>query len=110
MPERTVVQWQNSYSVNVKLIDQQHQELIKMTNKLFASCLAGQQSSKSTFLEIIKAAIDYTGYHFSTEERIMERIKDKRRRVKKNIKKSIDNQRNKKTETLLVTIPSIVGV
>jgi len=52
----------------------------------------------------------HDSFVINIEERIMERIKDKRRRVKKNIKKSIDNQRNKKTETLLVTIPSIVGV
>jgi len=74
MQEKVVVQWQNSYSVNIKLIDEQHMELIKLTNKLFASCMAGQQKSKEAFLEIVRSAVDYTGYHFSTEEKIMERI------------------------------------
>ena len=74
MPASNVVQWQNSYSVNIKLIDEQHMELIKLTNKLFASCMAGKEKTKSAFLEIIPAAVEYTGYHFSTEEKIMERI------------------------------------
>jgi len=34
------------------------------------------------------------------EEKIMERIKYKRRRVKKNIKKSINNQRNRRLKKL----------
>ena len=74
MRETTVVQWKNSYSINIKLIDEQHMELIKLTNKLFASCMAGQQRTKNAFREIIPAAVDYTGYHFATEEKIMERI------------------------------------
>ena len=75
MPQSsTVVEWKNSYSINIKLIDEQHMELIKLTNKLFASCMAGQQKTKSAFLEIIPAAVEYTGYHFATEEKIMERI------------------------------------
>ena len=74
MTETTVVQWHNSYSVNIKLIDEQHMELIKLTNKLFASCMSGHQRTKIAFLEIIPAAVSYTGYHFSTEEKIMERI------------------------------------
>jgi hemerythrin-like metal-binding protein len=75
MAEQDVVRWQNSYSVNIKLIDEQHMELIKLTNKLFANCMAGKQRSTSTFLDIIHSAVEYTGYHFETEERIMERIK-----------------------------------
>jgi len=74
MREKAVVQWQNSYSVNIRLIDEQHMELIKLTNKLFASCMLDRQRSISTFLDIIHSAVDYTGYHFSTEEKIMERI------------------------------------
>jgi len=70
----TVVQWQNSYSVGIRLVDEQHMELIRLTNKLFSNCLAGQDRSKSTFLDTIHEAVDYTGYHFGTEEKIMERI------------------------------------
>ena len=74
MAGKTVVQWQNSYSVGIRLVDEQHMELIKLTNKLFNNCMEGQERSKSTFLEIIHEAVDYTGYHFGTEEKIMERV------------------------------------
>ena len=74
MTERKVVQWQNSYSIGIKLVDEQHMELIKLTNKLFSNCMAGHERSRSTFLNTVHEAVDYTGYHFGTEEKIMERI------------------------------------
>jgi hemerythrin-like metal-binding protein len=36
--------------------------------------MAGRERSRSMFLEIIREAIDYVGYHFSTEEKLMERV------------------------------------
>ena len=74
MKEETVVQWQNSYSVGIKLIDEQHMTLINLTNRLFRDCMESHEQSMSTFLEIIHEAVDYVGYHFSTEEKIMERV------------------------------------
>jgi hemerythrin len=74
MENKMVVQWQNSYSVGVKPIDEQHMELIRLTNKLFNSCMAGQQKGNSAFLAAIHEAVEYTGYHFGTEEKIMARI------------------------------------
>jgi hemerythrin-like metal-binding protein len=74
MDNKMVVQWQNSYSVGVRPIDEQHMELIRLTNKLFNSCMAGQKKGSSAFLEVIHEAVDYTSYHFGTEEKIMERI------------------------------------
>ena len=74
MPEKKVVQWQNSYSVGIRLIDEQHMELIKLTNRLFNNCLSGRERSRATFLSTIHDAVDYVGYHFSTEEKVMERV------------------------------------
>ena len=74
MSEETLAQWQNSYSVGIKLVDEQHMELINLTNKLYASCRTGKQSSINTFLDVVHDAVDYTGYHFSTEEKIMARV------------------------------------
>ena len=74
MKEKTVVQWQNSYSVGIKIVDEQHMELINLTNKLFMNCMGSQEQSMSAFLTTIHEAVDYVGYHFSTEEKIMERV------------------------------------
>ena len=75
MIHKPIVQWQNSYSVGIKLVDDQHMMLIQLTNKLFNNCMAGQEKTKNTFLDIIHEAVDYVGYHFGTEEKIMERVK-----------------------------------
>jgi len=72
--EKEIVTWQNSYSVGIKLVDEQHRELIRLTNKLFASCMAGKGRSQDTFQDVIRAVVDYVGYHFGTEEKVMERI------------------------------------
>ena len=74
MAENVIVRWQTSYSVGIKLVDDQHKELIGLTNKLFASCMAGMERSKNTFLDVIHEAVDYVAYHFGTEEKIMERV------------------------------------
>ena len=71
-----IVSWHSSYSVGVKLIDEQHMKLIKLTNKLFNSCMAGQERTRvdSVFLGVIHEVVDYVDYHFNTEERVMERV------------------------------------
>ena len=74
MDDKNIVVWQNSYSVGIKLIDDQHKELIKLTNKLFASCMANREHSRTVFLDTVSDAVDYVGYHFSTEEKVMERV------------------------------------
>ena len=74
MAENNIVLWQASYSVGIKVVDEQHMELVRLTNKLFTSCMAGNEQSKSAFLDIIHEIVDYVGYHFGTEEKIMERV------------------------------------
>ncbi|MDR0511960.1 MAG: bacteriohemerythrin [Treponema sp.] len=71
---KNIITWQHSYSVKVNLIDQQHMHLINLTNKLFHSCLEGKDSAKDAFRDAIRDAVDYVGYHFSTEEKLMERV------------------------------------
>jgi hemerythrin len=76
MAREIIVEWHDSYSVGVKLIDEQHIKLIELTNKLFESCMSGNEriKSESIFLKVLREIVDYVSYHFSTEERVMERI------------------------------------
>ena len=74
MKKNQIVVWHDSYSVGVRLIDEQHKHLINLTNRLFRSCMESTERSKAIFLETIHEAVNYVGYHFSTEEKIMERI------------------------------------
>jgi len=71
---KNVVIWQNSYSIRISLVDEQHKHLINLTNKLFEGCMAGKEKTQSTFIDTVREAVDYVGYHFSTEEKIMKRV------------------------------------
>ena len=61
--------WQKSYNLGVEIIDEQHKNLVQIINDL-DDLLKGSFCSKkleSLFSELV----DYTKYHFSTEERLM---------------------------------------
>ena len=76
MNDEVIVTWHNSYSVGIKLIDEQHMKLIGLANKLFRSYMSGHERTKSDSIlpGIIDEIKDYVIYHFTTEERVMERI------------------------------------
>lgn len=74
MTEDNIVKWHKSYSVGISRIDEQHMELIKLTNRLFKNCLSSLDKSRNSFMETLHEAVNYMSYHFSTEELIMERI------------------------------------
>ena len=75
MAANEIVTWQRSYSVGIPLIDSQHMELVNLTNRLYRSCLKDRDSSREVFMQVLHGAVGYVGYHFSTEEKIMERVK-----------------------------------
>jgi hemerythrin len=70
MNEDSVV-WDDSFSVGFEPIDNQHKELVKMTNDLFESCKQKAADADAAFLRTIKRAVDYARNHFSDEERYM---------------------------------------
>jgi hemerythrin len=73
--DKNVVSWNNSYSVGVPLIDEQHKGLIEATNELFVNCLRGGEAAEMYFMKTIQGAVKYVKTHFTTEEVIMERLK-----------------------------------
>ena len=65
------VQWSEKFSVGVRELDQQHQQLIKTLNRLIAT--QGTISTHSeTISDILLAMTRYAQTHFKTEERLME--------------------------------------
>ena len=63
--------WDDAYSVGFEPMDNQHKELVKMTNDLFESCKHGATTADSAFLKTIKKAVEYARNHFSEEEKYM---------------------------------------
>ncbi len=61
--------WSPDYSVNIKTIDSQHQELINILNRLFVA--VSLREGGKVIAGILKALTDYTKTHFALEERLM---------------------------------------
>ncbi|WP_448210994.1 bacteriohemerythrin [Colwellia sp. MEBiC06753] len=72
------IEWEASYNIGVVEIDRQHQQLVTIINKLSNGIL--NQSNEDALKAIFNQLIDYTDYHFKSEEKYIKRLtrKDKR--------------------------------
>ena len=67
----SLLQWNETYSVQVTHIDQQHQTLFNTINELHEALRAGH--GKDVVGKILQRLIDYTASHFAAEEAMLER-------------------------------------
>jgi hemerythrin len=58
--------WTNKFSVNIKIIDEQHQKLIELINTLHDQMKKG--ITDDILKEILNGLVSYTKTHFATEE------------------------------------------
>ncbi len=73
------LEWDPRFSVRIAEIDQQHKKLIGFINRLHESMQpAGNQNALETAIEelsaqatVINEMVEYSSYHFSTEEKYM---------------------------------------
>lgn len=61
--------WRPEYSVNIKTIDNQHQELVNILNRLFVA--VSKREGDKAIAGILDALTSYTQTHFALEERLM---------------------------------------
>lgn len=59
--------WDRHYSVNVKMIDEQHQHYFGIVNRLY-DMLDALQIDKTELAKILSELVDYAFYHLQTEE------------------------------------------
>ena len=69
-----MVTWGEQYSTGIELIDNQHKELILLTNKLYKACLVGQDVVHDVFQEAMHKMVEYVSFHFRTEQELLEHI------------------------------------
>jgi len=62
--------WNESLETGLSEVDQQHHHLIDMTNA-YGALLAQDNVCQTTASKLVKALLEYTTYHFETEEKIM---------------------------------------
>jgi hemerythrin-like metal-binding protein len=69
----SIIEWDDSYSVNHEEIDNQHKEWIDIYNKMHDSMMSRESSIEQT-TEILQAMHDYAQNHFNFEEEYMREI------------------------------------
>jgi len=78
----------NKMSIGIKLIDEQHKELLKIINKLSTSI--NENSQRKDILIIVNELIGYASYHFTVEEELFNKFNYK------------DSEEHKKEHSLFV--------
>ena len=63
--------WSNSYSMGIKVIDEQHKGLLEFVNDLFNHASGNEKQERLYFQEVIQQAVQYIKEHFATEEKYM---------------------------------------
>jgi len=63
--------WTDEFLVGIAEIDEQHKSLVDMINRFYGA-LAGEAPHRQALNTLLRGLVDYTKYHFATEERLME--------------------------------------
>jgi hemerythrin-like metal-binding protein len=69
--EGELIPWREELSVGVLTMDSQHKQLIGLINRLHSSLKRGEGASATG--TILKELMQYTQYHFTAEEQLMEK-------------------------------------
>jgi hemerythrin len=73
MPQQSKnhVSWSETYSMGVKLIDEQHKGLLNFVNELFNHASGNEWEERAYFKEVVQQAVQYIKEHFQAEEKLM---------------------------------------
>ena len=65
------ITWSSSYSLGVKLIDDQHKKILDFAYNLVNCSAKDEEEERACFKRVIEQLVDYIKIHFTTEEGIM---------------------------------------
>jgi len=63
------ITWNDSFNIQVEVIDEQHRRLVELMNRLIA--FQEEETTDKDVAEVLGAMTNYLGYHFDTEEQLM---------------------------------------
>jgi hemerythrin len=69
LKRRVYLKWSDKYSVNVTEIDEQHKKLFSLVNGMYDAMHA--RRGRDMIEKVIAEFVDYTDYHFKTEEALL---------------------------------------
>lgn len=89
----SLIEWTEEFSVGIDHIDKQHQKWISIVNELHDSIMEGR--AISTLEGLVKDMEEYTDFHFSKEEEMLEKAGwpelDRHKRIHFSFKQQITN-------------------
>lgn len=68
----SLLHWTPDLNTGIDWVDSQHQQIVHHINELYDAKLAGDSPEQIT--EVIECIIQYTQYHFSEEEEMLESV------------------------------------
>jgi hemerythrin-like metal-binding protein len=66
------IEWKHSYSVGIAEFDEHHRHLFDLLNIVYDACMMSNQ--KAIFCDAVAKLAEYTSYHFTAEEQLMEQF------------------------------------
>jgi hemerythrin len=69
-----IVIWEDKYVTGIELIDNQHHQLVNLTNELYIACLAGEDVLNTVFKDAMSRMVEYVRFHFSAELKLLNAI------------------------------------
>jgi hemerythrin len=69
-----LITWSDTFSFGIKLIDDQHKELVDLVNEMFFHATGNAEQEHEYFSKVIQKAVHYIKVHFATEEKMMRAI------------------------------------
>jgi len=73
-----LTEWDESYNLGIKEIDEHHQKLVELINNVYDIIL--YSTKKRDIERILQELMDYTNYHFEAEEQMMKEARFSRYR------------------------------
>ena len=66
-----IVKWSNTYLLGIKIIDDQHKDLLDFVNDIYSHSAEKEDEQRVYFKGVISKVVEYVKVHFATEEKIM---------------------------------------
>lgn len=66
----SAINWKNTYSIGISIIDEQHKKLLEILNELYDAHQMG--ASKEIVNSSLQKLAEYTDYHFDAEENMLQ--------------------------------------
>jgi hemerythrin len=70
---RPMFQWSADYAMGIRQIDEEHQQLFVLAERLDRAILEG--NGKAVLVELLGRLVEYSWRQFAREEQLMERIR-----------------------------------